>query len=59
MGPVRDGPALRWALGHGIKGAGIPWDQIMENEFEHPSDRGGHGGLLAEKFSKKYCSYPE
>ena len=31
----------------------------MENEFEYLSDRGGHGGHLAEKFLKKYCSYPE
>ena len=38
---------------------GVPWDQIMENEFEYLSDRGGHGGNLAEKFLKKYCSYPE
>ena len=30
-----------------IKGAGIK------------SDRGDHGGHLAEKFSKKYCSYPK
>ena len=31
----------------------------MENEFQYLSDRGGHGGHLAEKFLKKYCSYPE
>ena len=31
----------------------------MENEFECLSDRGGYGGHLAEKFLKKYCSYPE
>ena len=31
----------------------------MENEFEYLSDRGGHGGPLAEKFLKKCCSYPE
>ena len=30
----------------------------MENEFEYLSDRGDHGGHLAEKFLKKYCSYP-
>ena len=32
----------------------------MENEFElneYLSDRGDHGGHLAEKFLKKYCSY--
>ena len=28
----------------------------MENEFGYLSDRGGHGGHLAEKFFKKYCS---
>ena len=26
------------------KGSGVPWDQIMENEFEYLSDRGGHVG---------------
>ena len=31
----------------------------MENEFEYLSDREGHGGHIAEKFLKKYCSYPE
>ena len=31
----------------------------MENEFECLSDRGRPGGHLAEKFLKKYCSYPE
>ena len=31
----------------------------MENEFEYLSDRGDHGGHLAEKFLKKYCSYPK
>ena len=40
-------------------GRGVRWDQIMENEFEYLSDRGAHGGHLAEKFLKKYCSYPE
>ena len=30
--------------------------QIMENEFENLVNRGGHGGHLAEKFLKKYCS---
>ena len=40
-----------------FKGAGgVPWGQIMENEFEYLVDRGGHGGHLAEKFLKKYCS---
>ena len=23
---------------------GVPWVQIMENEFEYLADRGGHGG---------------
>ena len=31
----------------------------MENGFEYLSDRGAHGGHLAEKFLKKYCSYTE
>ena len=35
---------------------GVPWGQIMEKEFEYLVDRGGHGGHLAEKFLKKYCS---
>ena len=39
---------LRWK--------GVPWVQIMENEFEYLADRGGHGGHLGEKFVKKYCS---
>ena len=42
-----------------IKGAGVPWDQIMENDFQYLSDSGGHVGHLAEKFLKIYCSYPE
>ena len=37
-------------------GGGLPWGQIMENEFEYLVDRGGHGGYLAEKVLKKYCS---
>ena len=41
---------------HGLKGEGVPWVQIMENEFEYLADRGGHGGHLGEKFVKKYCS---
>ena len=41
----------------GFKGeGGVPWVQIMENEFEYLADRGDHGGHLAEKFLKKYCS---
>ena len=40
-----------------LKGeGGVPWVQIMENEFEYLADRGGHGGHLGEKFVKKYCS---
>ena len=35
---------------------GAPWGQIVENEFEYLVDRGGHGGHLAERFLKKYCS---
>ena len=34
------------------EGGGVPWVQIMENEFEYLVDRGGHGGHLAEKFLK-------
>ena len=41
-----------WLRGKG----GVPWVQIMENEFEYLADRGGHGGHLGEKFVKKYCS---
>ena len=37
----------------------VPWDHIIENKFEYLSERGGHGGHLAEKFLKIYCSYPE
>ena len=41
----------------GVKGAGgVPRVHIMENEFGYLSDRGGHGGHLAEKFLKKHCS---
>ena len=32
--------------GKGGRG-GVPWGQIMENEFEYLVDRGGHGGHLA------------
>ena len=40
-----------------VKGeGGVPWVQIMENEFEYLADRGDHGGHLAELFLKKYCS---
>ena len=38
------------------EGGGVPWVQIMENEFEYLADRGGHGGHLGLKFVKKYCS---
>ena len=38
---------------NGLMGQGGPWDHIMENEFEYLSDRGGHGGHLAEKFLNK------
>ena len=37
-------------------GGGVPLGQIMENEFEYLVDRGGHGGHLAKKCLKKYCS---
>ena len=41
----------------GLRGkGGVPWVQIMENEFEYLADRGGHGGHLGENFGKKYCS---
>ena len=40
-----------------FKGAGgVPWVQIMENEFECLVVRWGDGGHFAEKFVKKYCS---
>ena len=42
--------------GMALRGKGVPWVQIMENEFEYLADRGDHGGRLAEKFWKKYCS---
>ena len=42
-----------------LRGQGVPWDHFMGNKFEYLSDRGGHGGHLAEKFLKKYCSYPK
>ena len=29
---------------------GVPWVQIMENEFECIGDRKGHDGHLAKKF---------
>ena len=35
---------------------GVPWVQIMENEFECLVVRRGDGGHFAEKFVKKYCS---
>ena len=31
----------------------------MENKFEYLSDRGDHGGYLAENLLKKNCSYPK
>ena len=37
-------------------GGGVPWVQIMENEFDCLDVRGGDGGHFAEKFVKKYCS---
>ena len=39
-----------------LRGKGVPWVQIMENEFEYLADRGGHGGHSGKKFVKKYCS---
>ena len=48
------GTSLRYIT---IKGAGgVPWVQIMENEFECLVVRRGDGGHFAEKFVKKYCS---
>ena len=37
---------------------GVPWVQIMENEFEYLADRGGHGGHLGEKLTNRHlkCS---
>ena len=40
----------------GAGGGGVPWVQIMENEFECLVVKGGDGGHFAEKFVKKYCS---
>ena len=34
---------------------GVPWVQIMENEFEYLADKGDHDSHLAEKLLKKYC----
>ena len=55
---VRGGVALKWGPGDiPLRGkGGVPWVQIMENEFEYLADRGGHGGHLGLKFVKKYCS---
>ena len=36
---------------------GVPWVQIIENEFKCLVVRGGDGGHFAEKFVEKYCSY--
>ena len=47
---LQNEPLNLWGKG------GVPWVQIMENEFEYLVDRGDHGGHLAEKFLKKYCS---
>ena len=41
------GPLYTWE-------GGVPLVQIIENEFECPADKGGHGGHCAEKFVKKY-----
>ena len=43
----------------GLRGqgpVGVPRVHIVENKFGYLSYRGGHGGHLAEKFLKKYCS---
>ena len=48
-----------YVITHFLKGAGgggVPWVQIMENEFECLVVRRGDGGHFAEKFVKKYCS---
>ena len=37
------------------QGGGVPWVQIMENEFECLVVRGGDGGHFAKKFVEKYC----
>ena len=40
----------------GEGGGGVPWVQIMENEFEYLADIGDHGGHLGKQFLKKYFS---
>ena len=46
-----------WDFKNRLRGkGGVPGGQIMENEFEYLTDRGGYGDHLAEKFLKKYCS---
>ena len=37
-----------------IKYRGVPWVQIMENEFECLVARRGDGGHFAEKFGCRY-----
>ena len=44
---------------YSLRGRGGTFGSNQGNEFEYLSDRGGHGGHLAEKFLKKCCSYPE
>ena len=55
LGQLGQRPELLPAMVKG-EGGGVPWVQIMENEFEYLADRGGHGGHLGEKFVKKDCS---
>ena len=47
-----DPELARYLRGQG----GVPWVQIMENEFECLVVRRSDGGHFAEKFVKKYCS---
>ena len=48
---------LNKIIGQNLRGqGGVPWVQIMENEFECLVVRRGDGGHFAEKFVKKYCS---
>ena len=39
-----------------FRGQGVPWVQIMEDEFECLVVGRGHGGHFAEKFVNKSCS---
>ena len=51
---LKPSPKIRFLILRGQ--GGVPWVQIMENEFECLVVRGGDVGHFAEKFVKKYCS---